>query len=155
MTAVLVHGNPETDAVWSPLVAELARTDVVRLSLPAGAPRYRQVEEYRRWLVGELEAIGEPIDLVGHDWGGHAVNVATTRPDLLRSWVSDLLSTTAGDLELRIPKLRTGSFFPSLLKRRRRVDQALFAVVMEAYLHGVSARKVDDLASPPNRPVRG
>jgi putative transposase len=56
-----------------------------------------------------------------------------------------LLSTTAGDLELRIPKLRTGSFFPSLLERRRRVDQALFAVVMEAYLHGVSTRKVDDL----------
>ena len=58
---------------------------------------------------------------------------------------SRVLSTTAGDLELRIPKLRTGSFFPSLLERRRRVDQALFAVVMEAYLHGVSTRKVDDL----------
>ena len=58
---------------------------------------------------------------------------------------SRTLSTTAGDLELRIPKLRTGSFFPSLLERRRRVDQALYAVVMEAYLHGVSTRKVDDL----------
>jgi putative transposase len=55
------------------------------------------------------------------------------------------LSTTAGDLRLRIPKLRTGSFFPALLDRRRRVDQALFAVIMEAYLHGVSTRKVDDL----------
>src|SRR3954471_14539692 len=55
------------------------------------------------------------------------------------------LSTNAGDLQLRIPKLRTGSFFPSLLDRRRRVDQALSAVVMEAYLHGVSTRKVDDL----------
>ena len=55
------------------------------------------------------------------------------------------LSTTAGDLALRIPKLRTGSFFPSLLERRRRIDQALFAVVMEAYLHGVSTRKVGDL----------
>jgi transposase-like protein len=54
-------------------------------------------------------------------------------------------STTAGDLELRIPKLRAGSFFPSLLERRRRVDQASFAVIMEAYLHGVSTRKVDDL----------
>jgi putative transposase len=55
------------------------------------------------------------------------------------------ISTTAGDLELRIPKLRTGSFFPALLERRRRVDQCLFAVVMEAYLHGTSTRKVDDL----------
>ena len=58
---------------------------------------------------------------------------------------SKTVTTTAGDLELRIPKLRAGSFFPSLLERRRRVDQALFAVVMEAYLHGVSTRKVDDL----------
>jgi putative transposase len=58
---------------------------------------------------------------------------------------SRTLTTPAGDLELRIPKLRSGSFFPSLLERRRRVDQALFAVVMEAYLHGVSTRKVDDL----------
>jgi putative transposase len=55
------------------------------------------------------------------------------------------LATPAGDLALRIPKLRTGSFFPALLDRRRRVDQALFAVVMEAYVHGVSTRKVDDL----------
>ena len=56
-----------------------------------------------------------------------------------------VLTTTAGDLNLKIPKLRQGSFFPALLERRRRVDQALFAVVMEAYLHGVSTRKVDDL----------
>src|ERR1035441_2201482 len=44
-----------------------------------------------------------------------------------------------------IPKLRRGSFFPSILERRRRIDRALFAVVMEAYVHGVSTRKVDDL----------
>lgn len=56
-----------------------------------------------------------------------------------------VLTTTAGDLDLTIPKLRAGTFFPALLERRRRVDQALFAVVMEAYLHGVSTRKVDDL----------
>ena len=55
------------------------------------------------------------------------------------------ITTVAGDLELRIPKLRAGSFFPSLLERRRRVDQSLFAVIMEAYLHGTSTRKVDDL----------
>lgn len=55
------------------------------------------------------------------------------------------LSTTAGDLELAIPKLRSGSFFPCLLERRRRIDQALFAVVMEAYVTGTSVRKVDDL----------
>ena len=56
-----------------------------------------------------------------------------------------MLTTTAGELDLKIPKLRAGTFFPALLERRRRIDQALFAVVMEAYLHGVSTRKVDDL----------
>ncbi len=56
-----------------------------------------------------------------------------------------LLTTKAGDVELKIHKLRKGSFFPSVLERRRRIDQALYAVVMEAYVHGVSTRKVDDL----------
>jgi putative transposase len=56
-----------------------------------------------------------------------------------------LVTTKAGDVELAIPKLRHGSFFPSILERRRRIDRALFAVVMEAYVHGVSTRKVDDL----------
>ena len=56
-----------------------------------------------------------------------------------------LLSTKAGDVELQIPKLRHGSFFPSLLEPRRRIDRALWAVVMEAFVHGVSTRKVDDL----------
>ncbi len=58
-----------------------------------------------------------------------------------------VLSTKAGDVTLRIPKLREGSFFPSLLQPRRRIDQALWAVVMEAYVHGVSTRKVDDLVA--------
>ncbi len=58
-----------------------------------------------------------------------------------------LLSTKAGDVDLKIPKLREGRFFPSILERRRRIDRALFAVVMEAYVHGVSTRKVDDLVA--------
>jgi len=56
-----------------------------------------------------------------------------------------LLSTKAGDVDLHIPKFREGSFLPSLLEPRRRIDRALWAVVMEAYVHGVSTRKVDDL----------
>jgi len=58
---------------------------------------------------------------------------------------SRLLSTKAGDVELAIPKLREGSFYPSLLEPRRRIDRALWAVIMEAFVHGVSTRKVDDL----------
>ena len=45
-----------------------------------------------------------------------------------------------GDLDLLIPKLRSGSFLPSILEPRRRVDQALYAVIMEAYIGGVSTR---------------
>ena len=56
-----------------------------------------------------------------------------------------MLTTKAGDVELRIPKLRKGSFFPIILEPRRRIDQALYAVVMEAYVHGISTRSVDDL----------
>ena len=58
-----------------------------------------------------------------------------------------MLSTKAGDVELAIPKLRKGSFFPSILEPRRRIDQALYAVVMEAYVHGVSTRAVDELVA--------
>jgi putative transposase len=58
-----------------------------------------------------------------------------------------LLATQAGDVQLRIPKLRKGSFFPVILEPRRRIDQALYAVVMEAYVGGVSTRSVDDLVA--------
>lgn len=57
------------------------------------------------------------------------------------------IATQAGDLEVKIPKLRKGSYFPSFLAPRRRIDQALYAVVMEAYVKGVSTRSVDDLVA--------
>jgi putative transposase len=56
-----------------------------------------------------------------------------------------LLSTPAGDIEVGIPKLRKGSFFCELLEPRRRIDRALWAVIMTAYITGTSTRKVDDL----------
>jgi putative transposase len=60
-----------------------------------------------------------------------------------RSW-----DTRVGELELRIPRLRTGSYFPSFLEPRRRAEQALVAVVQEAYVNGVSTRRVDRLVEP-------
>jgi pimeloyl-ACP methyl ester carboxylesterase len=95
MTIVLVHGNPETDALWGPLVDALKRDDVVRLSPPGfGAPLPDDFPAtfvaYRDWLEGELERFDEPVDVVGHDWGGgHVVNVVMHRPELVRSWASD------------------------------------------------------------------
>ena len=97
MTVVLVHGNPETDAVWDPLVDALGRDDVIRLSppgfgapLPDGWPATHLA--YRDWLEDELARLAGPIDLVGHDWGGnHVVNAMMNRPELVRSWASDII----------------------------------------------------------------
>jgi transposase-like protein len=58
----------------------------------------------------------------------------------IRSW-----DTRVGTVDLAIPKVRPGTYFPSLLHPRRRAEQALLTVVQEAYVHGVSTRKVDDL----------
>lgn len=95
---MFVHGNPETSAIWGPLVDALhARgiDDVVLLSPPGfGAPTpdawgATQVE-YRDWLIAELEALPGPIHLVGHDWGAlHVYGVLAHRPDLVASWAAD------------------------------------------------------------------
>jgi putative transposase len=57
-----------------------------------------------------------------------------------RSW-----DTRVGTVELKVPRVRDGGYFPSLLEPRRRAERALAAVVQEAYVNGVSTRKVDDL----------
>jgi pimeloyl-ACP methyl ester carboxylesterase len=97
MTVVLVHGNPETDAIWGPLVDALGRDDVVRLSPPGfGAPLPDDFPAtylaYRDWLEDELQRFDGPVDLVGHDWGGgHVVTAMMHRPELVRSWASDVV----------------------------------------------------------------
>ena len=53
--------------------------------------------------------------------------------------------TRAGTVELRIPKIRKGSYFPGFLEPRRMAEKALTAVIQEAYIQGVSTRSVDDL----------
>ncbi|GLS65384.1 hypothetical protein GCM10007888_37660 [Methylobacterium oxalidis] len=55
------------------------------------------------------------------------------------------LDTRLGSLNLKIPKLRTGSYFPGFLEPRRTVEKALVAVIQEAWIAGVSTRRVDDL----------
>ena len=97
MTIVLVHGNPETAAIWDDLVPLLRSGEVIRLSppgfgssIPAGFAC--TTDGYRDWLAGELARLPRPIDLIGHDWGGgHVLRIAMERPDLIRSWVSDIL----------------------------------------------------------------
>ena len=69
------------------------------------------------------------------------------RPGYRNGYRPRVLTTQVGVIDLRIPKLRSGSVLPSILEPRRRVDQALYAVVMEAYVAGVSTRKVDALVA--------
>jgi pimeloyl-ACP methyl ester carboxylesterase len=105
MPAVLVHGVPETAEVWDPLRAELARDDVVAVRLPGfGCPRPdgfgATKEEYADWLIDQVAAVHGPVDLVGHDWGGGLVNrLVSTRPELVRSWVTDVAGLTHPDFE--------------------------------------------------------
>jgi pimeloyl-ACP methyl ester carboxylesterase len=97
MSAVFINGIPESTAIWEPLLAELGRGDVVSLAPPGfGSPVPAgfdfTLQSYTRWLVWELASLGEPADLVGHDLGGAAVAGAVmSRPDLVRTWVSDVL----------------------------------------------------------------
>ena len=55
------------------------------------------------------------------------------------------METRAGTVELRIPKLRKGSYFPGFLEPPRMAEKALTAVIQEAYIQGISTRSVDDL----------
>jgi pimeloyl-ACP methyl ester carboxylesterase len=103
MTIVLVHGNPETEAIWDDLVPHLRDDDVVRLSPPGfGSPIPSgfacSTDAYRDWLAGELKNLAQPIDLVGHDWGGgHVMRIAMDYPGLIRSWTTDVLGVLDAD----------------------------------------------------------
>jgi pimeloyl-ACP methyl ester carboxylesterase len=100
MSAILLHGNPETPVIWRPLVECLSRTDVVTPQLPGfGCPVPDSFgatkEEYVDWFVAEVERVAAdsgPVDLVGHDWGGGiGMRAVALRPELFRSWVCDVL----------------------------------------------------------------
>ena len=100
------------------------------------------IREIARWVLQELiEA--EAVEAIGAGRYERVEGRVTER----NGHRPKTLSTKAGDLQLGIPKLRKGSFFPSILEPRRRIDQALYAVVMEAYVSGVSTRAVDDLVA--------
>ncbi|MEZ5379622.1 MAG: IS256 family transposase [Acidimicrobiales bacterium] len=119
----------------------LEQSDIDRLldaiSIGEGTDLVRQLAQWALQQLIEAEA----AETIGAGRYERSIDRTThrngTRPRTL--------STKAGDLELGIPKLRKGSFFPSILEPRRRIDQALYAVVMEAYVNGVSTRAVDDL----------
>jgi transposase-like protein len=93
------------------------------------------------WVVAELME-AEVSAQIGAELGERAPGERMSQRNGYRprSW-----STRAGEVELAIPRLRTGSYFPSFLEPRKRSERALVAVVQEAYVNGVSTRKVDRL----------
>src|SRR5919201_656572 len=137
------------------LVGSLARTDERRVTAMAETKRMtcEQVVGYLlegegldflreslSWVVQQLME-AEVSDLVGAERGERTSERLTHRNGYRsRAW-----STGAGEIELAIPKLRRGSYLPSFLEPRKRSEQALVAVVQEAYVAGVSTRKVDQV----------
>jgi pimeloyl-ACP methyl ester carboxylesterase len=101
---VLVHGVPETAALWDNVRSQL-ESESVALALPGfgcarpagfGATK----DEYVDWLIGELDKFDEPVDLVGHDWGaGLTYRVATAHGNRIRSWVADVANICHPDYE--------------------------------------------------------
>ena len=97
----------------------------------------------RRLLEGILQAVVDAEATAQIGAGRHERSEDRTTQ---RNGTRDkTVTTAAGNLTVKIPKVRTGSFFPALLAPRRRIDVALHAVVMQAYIEGVSTRRVDDL----------
>ena len=94
MTAVFVHGVPDTNHLWDDVLSHLSRKDTVAVSLPGfgvDAPDGfgSTMGEYADWLAGEIEKVGEPVDLVGHDWGALlSERVVSQRPELIQTWAA-------------------------------------------------------------------
>jgi putative transposase len=99
------------------------------------------LRESVKWLVGQLMEM-EVSELIGAQHGERRPQDRATHRNGYRPRRWD---TRAGEIELQIPKIRQGSYFPSFLQPRRRSEQALLSVVQQAYVCGVSTRRVDQL----------
>jgi transposase-like protein len=98
------------------------------------------LRESLSWVVQQLME-AEVSELIGAERGErNPERLAHRNGYRQRSW-----ATRAGEIELAIPKIRRGSYFPSFLEPRKRSEQALVSVVQEAYVAGVSTRKVDQV----------
>jgi transposase-like protein len=122
------QGPPMTDAMMNlkGLIEKASDADILREMISFAAERLMELE------VGAL---------TGAPYGEKSTDRRAQRNGYRdRTW-----ETRAGAVELRIPKLRTGSYFPGFLEPRRMAEKALTAVIQEAYIQGISTRSVDDL----------
>lgn len=92
MPALFVHGVPDTAALWDEIRKVVRRRDVIAPSMPGfGTPVPEGFDAtkdaYAGWLLDQVEAAGEPVDIVGHDWGSILVQrVVSLRPERIRTW---------------------------------------------------------------------
>ena len=92
MPAFLVHGVPDSTHLWDGVREHIKRTDIIAPPMPCfGAPIPEGFDctkdAYAAWLVARVEEVGEPVDIVGHDWGSLLVQrLVSQRPDLVRTW---------------------------------------------------------------------
>ena len=133
MPVVFIHGVPDTDRVWRSILERINRSDVVSLSLPgfgnAVPPGFGATkEEYVAWLAATLEALKQPIDLVGHDWG--SLLAVRDRRDPSRSGSELGWRWRASQQRLRLAQSRTGlADTPSRRKRRGGVGRGRRAAI--------------------------
>ncbi len=94
MPAIFVHGVPDTHHLWDGVRERLSRKDTSTVSLPGFGTDLPDgfgctKEEYVDWLAGQVKAVGEPVDIVGHDWGALLVErLVCLRPELVRTWAA-------------------------------------------------------------------
>ncbi len=94
MPAFFVHGVPDTAHLWDGVREHLKRTDIIAPSMPGfGTPLPDGFDctkdAYVSWLIARVEEVGEPVDIVGHDWGSLLVQrLVSQRPDLVRTWAA-------------------------------------------------------------------
>jgi len=124
----LIEEPPMTDMMMNlrSLVEKGADADVLREMIGFAAEKLMELEIGAR---------------TGAEWGEKSKDRLAQRNGYReRDW-----ETRAGTVELCIPRLRSGSYFPSFLEPRRMAEKALTAVIQEAYIQGISTRSVDDL----------
>jgi hypothetical protein len=162
--AVLVHGNPETGAIWEPMVAVLAHPDVLTLSPPGfGAPVSEgfgaTADEYAAWLVSELAKEDAQVDLVGHDWAvatsyesrscvivgptrGHAWSASAARLELHRVAIEAGVRRRFAPHQLRhahaVELLHEGIALPLI---QRQLGHAYLSTT-GTYLQGISSEEI-------------
>ena len=113
----------------------MALPDTLRKGEEAAADPLREIV---RWTIQELMEAEVSAQIGAGRYERSSERVTQRNGYRGRPW-----DTRVGTLELQIPKLRQGSYFPSWLEPRRRAEQALVAVIAEAYVQGVSTRKVE------------